>query len=127
MSYYHQDDYVLLDEVTMKNLELFTSSYNQDTSYSLFGTLDQCQSTSGSKLLKYILSHPSKNIALIQERLAHIAYRKEDPDRANSISRLIGSLYDIPRLITSLVYKTPQYQSFVKLRTTLETILYGGE
>lgn len=127
VSYYHSNDYVVLDEVTIKNLELFASSYDQDQTYSLFGTLDQCQSTSGSKLLRHILAHPSKNIALIQERQNHIADRVHRREDATSMSRLIGSLYDIPRLLTTLIYKQPQYQSFVRLRTTLETIISSGE
>ena len=127
VSYYHPDDYDLLDEVTMKNLELFASSYDHDQTYSLFGMLDQCQSMGGSKLLKHILAHPSKNINLINERLAHIASRIQDYDQAVQITKLIGSLHDIPRLLTTLVYKTPTYAPFVRLRTTLQTIFYSGE
>jgi DNA mismatch repair protein MutS len=127
VSYYHPDDYVLLDEVTMKNLELFASSYDHDQTYSLFGTLDQCQSISGSKLLKHIIAHPSKNMSLINERLAHIASWIQDYDQAVQITKLIGSLHDIPRLLTTLIYKTPSYVPFVRLRTTLQTILYSGE
>lgn len=36
ISLYRPGDYVLLDDVTIKNLELFSSSYDQDSQYSLF-------------------------------------------------------------------------------------------
>lgn len=39
------------------------------------------------------------------------------------MSRVIGSLYDIPRLLTTLVYKTPHHIPYIKLRTTLYTLL----
>lgn len=125
ISYYNSEDYVILDEVTIKNLELFSSSYDHNAKYSLFQTLDQCQSSSGSKLLQHILSHPSKNISFIQERQLHISYWLEHWQEATSIRNLIGSLYDIPRLLTTLIYKKPHYQYFVRLRSSLESILYG--
>ena len=89
ISYYRPGDYVLLDDVTIKNLELFHSSYDQDSQYSLFGILDTCQTTSGSKLLKSLLSHPLKNIDHITTRQHHIAHRVDDYDEAVAISRVL--------------------------------------
>ncbi|AKH32960.1 DNA mismatch repair protein MutS [candidate division SR1 bacterium Aalborg_AAW-1] len=126
ISLYRPGDYVLLDDVTIKNLELFSSSYDQDSQYSLFGILDTCQTSSGSKLLKSLLSHPLKNSDQILARQLHIAYWMDEFDEAQAISRLLGGLYDIPRLLTRLIYKVPHYQSFQRLRTTLHTLLYGG-
>lgn len=126
ISTYRPGDYVLLDDVTIKNLELFSSSYDQDSQYSLFGILDTCQTTSGSKLLRNILSHPLKNIDQITARQNHIVHWMDEFDEAQAVNRLLGTLYDIPRLLTRLVYKIPHYQSFQRLRTTLHTLLYGG-
>ena len=126
ISTYRPGDYVLLDDVTIKNLELFSSSYDQDSQYSLFGILDTCQTSSGSKLLRTILSHPLKNIDHITARQGHIVHWMDEYDEAQAINRLLWTLYDIPRLLTRLVYKIPHYQSFQRLRTTLHTLLYGG-
>ena len=126
ISLYRPGDYVLLDDVTIKNLELFSSSYDQNSQYSLFWILDTCQTSSGSKLLKSLLSHPLKNSDQILARQLHIAYWMDEFDEAQAISRLLGWLYDIPRLLTRLIYKVPHYQSFQRLRTTLHTLLYGG-
>lgn len=126
ISFYRPGDYVLLDDVTIKNLELFHSSYDQDSQYSLFWILDTCQTSSGSKLLKSILAHPLKNIDHITTRQFHIAHWMDEFDQAQAISRLLGWLYDIPRLLTRLIYKVPHYQSFQRLRIVLHTLLYGG-
>ena len=37
------DQHVLLDEVTMKNLEIFASSYEHSEKYSLIGIIDNTQ------------------------------------------------------------------------------------
>ena len=126
ISYYRPHDYVLLDDVTIKNLELFNSSYDHDSQYSLFGVLDTCQTSSGSKLLRYILSHPLKIIDQIIARQLHIAHWMDEYDESVALSRLLGGLYDLPRLLTSLVYKVPHYQTFQRLRTTLQKLFYGG-
>lgn len=36
ISYYRPHDYVLLDDITIKNLEIFASSYDHNTKHSLF-------------------------------------------------------------------------------------------
>ena len=126
ISYYRPHDYVLLDEVTIKNLEIFNSSYNNDSQYSLFWVLDTCQTNSGSKLLKSILAHPLKNINHITNRQNHIAHWMDEYDEAVAISKLLWWLYDLPRLLANIVYKTPIYQPFMKLRLVLHTLLYWG-
>lgn len=40
------DKEVLLDDVTIKNLELFASSYENSEKYSLLGIIDTTQTTS---------------------------------------------------------------------------------
>lgn len=126
VSRYRPHDFVLLDEVSIKNLELFQSSYDQSSQYSLFGVLNTCQTSAGSKLLKYMLAHPLKNSTHIHERQHHIAQWVENRDHAQAISDLLKGLYDLPRLLTNIVYKKPHYQSFQRLRTTLHTLLLSG-
>lgn len=43
VSRYRPGDFVLLDEVSIKNLELFQSSYDHSSQHSLFGVLNTCQ------------------------------------------------------------------------------------
>lgn len=89
ISYYRPHDYVLLDDVTIKNLELFHASYDHNSQYSLFGVLDTCQTSSGSKLLKSILAHPLKTIDTINARQQHIAHWMDEYDEAVALSRLL--------------------------------------
>lgn len=90
ISYYRPHEYVLLDNVTIKNLELFHASYDHDTQHSLFGVLDTCQTSSGSKLLRSLLSHPLKNIDTITNRQSHIAQRVDEYDEAVALTKLLG-------------------------------------
>ncbi|NCQ82910.1 hypothetical protein GW750_09305 [bacterium] len=40
--YQRPHDFVLLDDITIKNLEIFQSSYESSQKYSLFGVINTC-------------------------------------------------------------------------------------
>ena len=69
ISYEGSDHKVLLDDVTVKNLELLSSSYEGSSKYSLFGILDTTASAGGSRLLEYIPLHPTNNKIELERRL----------------------------------------------------------
>lgn len=64
-----------------------------------------------------------KNIDEITTRQLHIAHWMDEYDEAVALSKLLDGLYDLPRLLTGLVYKRPQYQTFQRLRSTLSSLL----
>ncbi|MBP7885202.1 hypothetical protein KAZ93_03505 [Patescibacteria group bacterium] len=111
--------------MTIKNLEIFTSSYNQDHSVSLYGTLDVCQTRSGSKLLRYILAHPLRDSAIIHDRLGQIQHHIDHSDRMLTIRQLLGQLIDIHSCLTTIIYKTTNYHPFIRLRKTLDLSING--
>jgi DNA mismatch repair protein MutS len=78
ISLHSQDEVVLLDDVTIKNLEIFTSSYENSEKYSLIGILDRTKTAGGSRLLRYLLANPVNNISTIENRLYHIDYYLQD-------------------------------------------------
>lgn len=41
--FHHDKDFVLLDPITLKNLEVFHASYEHDPRYSLFGVINRCK------------------------------------------------------------------------------------
>lgn len=125
LSLYRADDYVILDAMTIKNLEIFTSSYDQDHSVSLYGTLDVCQTRSGSKLLRHVLAHPLRDEATIHQRLGQIQHHIDHIDRMLTIRQLLGQLIDIHSCLTTIIYKTTSYHPFLRLRKTLDHSING--
>src|SRR5699024_6917971 len=63
----HGSDYVILDPVTRKNLEL-TQTIRGETSPTLFSTLDHCVTSMGSRLLRRWLHHPLQANTPVQQR-----------------------------------------------------------
>jgi len=117
--YQRPHDFVLLDDITIKNLEIFQSSYESSQKYSLFGVINTCITHAWSRLLQYCLSHPYKNPQHIAQRSQHIAYFFEQNEKRQLVSKQLKHMSDIPRLCSLFVYKKPSPVLMSKLRRSL--------
>lgn len=127
ISLHSQDHLVLLDDVTIKNLELFTSSYENSEKYSLIWILDKTQTAGGSRLLRHLLSNPTNTLTELEKRLNHITYYLADDMihpaltgiDTHKIHSILNNVSDIPKLMTMILYKKLMPSLFIKLRATL--------
>lgn len=96
-------DYVVLDPVTRKNLEL-TQTISGDDKPTLFSTLDHCATPMGSRLLRRWLHHPLRDNTPIQHRQDVITsvLRATTSDDAFSASTPLDTLQDMLRLFPDL-------------------------
>ena len=72
--YESSDDLVMLDDITIRNLELFRSSYSGSTEQSLYGVINSTVTPMWARLLYDRLAHPIHNLALLKERQWHVSY-----------------------------------------------------
>lgn len=119
ISFHSQDTYLLLDEVTIKNLELLSSSYEGSERYSLFHILNTTQTAGGARLLHHTLTNPIKDLEQLQRRLDMIENFFSDQEKSKHIHQLLANVRDIPKLVTTILYKKLLPNTFVKLRSTL--------
>lgn len=118
ISYHTQASRVLMDDITIKNLEIFASSYEQSEKYSLCGVIDNTVTHAGSRLLKYRLLNPINDLTQLTTRNHHIARYQAHPSTSEFLKALRGS-FDVNKLISCMMYKKLTPTSFIKLRTTL--------
>lgn len=118
ISYHAQLGMVLMDDITIKNLELFSSSYEASEKYSLIGILDRTKTTSGARYLRYLLSNPINSLNILQERQQHIS-RYLEHEEAHTIMKQLSLTFDINKLISTIVYRKLHPIPFIKLRNTL--------
>ena len=118
ISYHAQLGMVLMDDITMKNLELFSSSYEASEKYSLIGILDQTTTSGGARYLRYLLSNPIHTLPLLQERQNHIARYQTHPHTKQFLKEL-NATFDIHKLLSTILYRKLTPIPFIKLRTTL--------
>ncbi len=113
---------VLLDQVTVKNLELFTSSYENSEKYSLIGIIDNTQTSGGSRYLRSLLMHPIHDVQTLRTRQRYVQYFCDHNDR-QAIHSLLRQVHDIPKMVSTILYKPLHPLHFVKLRSTLAVFL----
>lgn len=119
IAFHSTDNMVLLDEVTLKNLEIFSSSYEGSEKYSLIGVLDNTKTSGWSRLLRFILMNPINNFDQLNYRLNHIEWYKNHEQETYRIHNQLNSVCDISKTMSNLLYRKLLPSGFVKLRSTL--------
>jgi DNA mismatch repair protein MutS len=128
----HDSEYVLLDAVSRRNLEL-TESLRGDGGPTLFGLLDGNATGMGSRRLRHWLHHPQRNAAIARGRQAFIgalldlglAERmqvplKQVPDLDRIAARIaLGSVR--PRELAALRDAGPQLAVLAELLAAVDT------
>ncbi len=102
LSYYSISEYMQLDEISRRNLELTRSIRYGSRHGSLLSVLDQCQTPMGSRLTQSWVLHPlldteaiGKRQKYVQAFLANTAYLKD-------LRSMLKNVGDISRLVSRL-------------------------
>lgn len=96
---------VFLDQLTIKNLEIFQWSYQGSKKHSLFWVINTCATSMWSRLLAYLLWHPTQNADYISSMQAGIRHWYERHSHAKKIHTLLWELWDIPRIAQQISQK----------------------
>lgn len=117
--YEGEHNIVMMDMVTIKNLELIVSQYDTNKKYSLLGVLDTTLTALGARLLKDILIHPTNDPHILETRHTHIATYIQRHADAVAVQDVLRLMVDMPKVIASLLYKKTTPSGFGKLRYAL--------
>ncbi len=122
ISFWWERNKVHLDDVTIKNLEVFESSYEGSQKHSLIWVIDKTNTAMWRRLISFMLKNPVCNISLINDRLENINYyMKYDWLRKELIDVLSGIL-DIQRIISKILHKKNSPFLFAKLKSNLASL-----
>lgn len=115
--YFESTDFMILDAVTLRNLEIFESRGEKGKN-TLFGLIDECVTGMGSRLLKQWLLRPSLKRSEIQTRLAAVT------ELCDSILReklrfLLKEVSDLERLIGRLNLGTATPRDLIALKRSI--------
>jgi DNA mismatch repair protein MutS len=91
-----KDDYLWMDQFTIRNLEILNSPGDQR--FSLLQTLDKTVSPMGARLLKRWLTMPLTDKEKIEERLDLTEYLVRETDLRNDLSQRIRACGDVARM-----------------------------
>jgi DNA mismatch repair protein MutS len=121
LNYFEANEFMVLDAVTLKNLELVESQSGGDKRRSLLGVIDATVTSMGSRLLKNWLLRPSIKRGEIEARLSAV------DELCDSILRdklrfLLKEVADLERLIGRLNMNTASARDLLALCRSLSQI-----
>jgi DNA mismatch repair protein MutS len=120
--YYEQQDALLLDQVTVRNLELVEPVSGDDASATLVSALDQTATGMGARLLRSWILRPEIALEEIEARLDAVAELKARPIERGEIYRTLESVLDLERLTSRITMGVATPRELQALRKSLEQI-----
>ncbi len=114
--------YLLLDEITERNLEIFKRLDGGKGRGTLLGVLDKTLTPMGGRLLAERLRQPWQDMTPITKNLDAVQFFYDNAQTRQSLRNFFSSIYDVERLITRIHYNRATPKDFAALRTTLESL-----
>lgn len=119
---YHLGGYMLLDEATTRNLELFRSIRPDTTKGTLLQVLDNTVTPMGKRLLKRWMGYPLLDIRKIKRRLAAVASFRENRIMREEVRDRLKGMYDLERLNGRISLGRANARDLVALKVSIRRI-----
>jgi len=126
-TYYDRTDYMVLDAVTVRNLELVEPLFSADrggpqTAATLLAILDQTQTGMGGRLLRQRLLRPSMDRAEIEQRLEACGELLQQTILRAELRQQLAGILDIERLLAKVTLGSAGPRDVLALGRSLEKI-----
>jgi len=116
---YALQDYMMLDEATLRNLELTQNAHDGQKEGSLLEVLDGTSTAMGGRLLKSWILRPLTNREKIEERLEAVSWFYENSSLRDSLQQEIGKVLDLERVLSRLTLDRGTPRDLIALKLSL--------
>ncbi len=120
-AYLEQNDWMVLDPVTIRHLELFDPVY-QEPRTTLLCVLDRTATPMGSRLQRAWLLRPSLDLDEIEQRLETVSSLCDDTIVRSELHRELQHLHDVERLLSRITLGSAGPRDVYNLGTSLARI-----
>jgi DNA mismatch repair protein MutS len=122
IAYYEQQDSMILDAVTTRNLELAEPSFGDDASATLLKAIDETATGMGARLLRGWILRPEIALSEIEDRLNAVGELKSRTVEREEIHRTLEGILDLERLTSRITLGAATPRDMLVLRQSLEKI-----
>ena len=122
VSIYRINDFMFLDNATVRNLELVRNVISRNDNATLLSVLDETVTPMGKRLLKRWVVSPLIDKIKIDGRLEGVAELKENLILRHGFVEDLKNVYDIERLIGRVSFGNANPKDLVSLGLSLENI-----
>jgi DNA mismatch repair protein MutS len=124
-TYYNRADYMVLDAVTVRNLELVEPLFAADKTAgqpTVLGVLDQTLTGMGGRLLRQRLLQPSMDRAEIEQRLDAVSELLDQTILRAELRKQLVTILDLERLLAKVTLGSAGPRELLALGRSLEKI-----
>lgn len=120
--FYRIQDFMVVDEVTQRNLEMTRTLFDQGKKGSLFWVLDETATAMGSRKLKQWLNYPLMDLVEIERRLGSVSELKEKRIERKRVREPLEGIQDIERLASRIFLGHANARDLVGLKNSLRPL-----
>ena len=121
LSVYRVTDFMVLDAVTQRNLELLESS-RADRRHTVVGCLDRTRTPMGARLVRDWLTHPLRDVASIVARQEVVGHFLESAQLLAEFRDQLGAVRDLERTLARLSVGTGNARDLVVLKESFAAL-----
>ncbi|HEX8853010.1 MAG TPA: DNA mismatch repair protein MutS, partial [Pyrinomonadaceae bacterium] len=122
ISFFETHDHLVLDAVTVRNLELVEAQNGAGRASSLLGVIDETVTGMGARLLRSWLLRPSVRRGEIEARLGAVEELTRTQMKRDRVCALLKEVADLERLIARVNMGTAAPRDLCALRRSLEQV-----
>ncbi len=127
IGFYERQNCLVLDAVTVRNLELIEPLFSgttagTDADVTLFRCLDATVTPMGKRLLRTWMLRPSLDRVEIEGRLDSVAAQVKDTVRREELRRALDGILDLERLLSRVTLETANPRDLLALAASLGRI-----
>ena len=117
---YSTASFMILDEQTRRNLELFSGGRWDSKTASLFSILDKTNTPMGTRMLRKWVGQPLLDLSILSNRQDSIEWFIKNPEAREYTRSILRGVSDIERLITRVTNNTATPRDLLGIRESLQ-------
>ncbi len=118
--------HLIIDQVSLRSLEIDHTMRSGETRGSLLGTLQDCRTAMGKRTLRQWLCYPLIDLDAIHRRQNAVAALVQEPELAEPLADFLGGVQDVERISGRIAVGRPTPRDLMALGRSLgeiETLL----
>ena len=123
---YSEEDFLILDEATSRNLELVRNQREGTSGYTLLEVLDRTKTALGARRLRSWIVQPLKSKEAILARQEKVTVFYEDDKLTRDVRTLLSPVLDLERLTARLSLEKAHGRDLLGIKNTLNSYLDLG-
>ncbi|HDI79259.1 MAG TPA: DNA mismatch repair protein MutS [Desulfobacteraceae bacterium] len=116
---YSLGEYLIIDDTSIRNLELFSTIRRGSKKDTLFDVLNETITPMGSRLLKRWLRYPLVDLKSIRERHEAVFYLKEDLILREKVREALKGIHDMERINARICLRRANPRDLVALKDSI--------